>query len=189
MSNLRLSYLQKVWGGGGYISPSPGIYASGLGRKGRPPKKKKKNHGSASVFCNDRALPYAYWVCAARETPIFSPKFPFRSISSLQIFKYFVPEHHQFKVFCRSGDHNFRNFAAQCPPDASYSPFRRPAFSRSSSASSLQSPALVFTLELPELAPEPSIIRSSSIRSPPFFTLPRWPRQCRKACMHGSLSF
>ena len=25
---------------------------------------------------------YAYWVCAARETPIFSPEFPFRSILS-----------------------------------------------------------------------------------------------------------
>ena len=24
---------------------------------------------------------YAYWVCAARETPIFSPEFLFRSIS------------------------------------------------------------------------------------------------------------
>ena len=23
---------------------------------------------------------YAYWVCAARETPIFSPEFPLRSI-------------------------------------------------------------------------------------------------------------
>ena len=28
---------------------------------------------------------YAYWVCAARETPIFSPEFPFRSISFSQI--------------------------------------------------------------------------------------------------------
>ena len=27
---------------------------------------------------------YAYWVCAARETPIFSPEFPFRSISFSQ---------------------------------------------------------------------------------------------------------
>ena len=28
---------------------------------------------------------YAYWVCAARETPIFSPEFSFRSISFSQI--------------------------------------------------------------------------------------------------------
>ena len=28
---------------------------------------------------------YAYWVCAARETPIFSPEFLFRSISFSQI--------------------------------------------------------------------------------------------------------
>ena len=27
------------------------------------------------------SIMYAYWVCAARETPIFSPEFPFRSIS------------------------------------------------------------------------------------------------------------
>ena len=56
---------------------------------------------------------YAYWVCAARETPIFSPEFPFRSISFSQITKKSVPEHHHFKFFggfCRSGDHHFQNF-------------------------------------------------------------------------------
>ena len=37
---------------------------------------------------------YAYWVCAARETPIFSPKF--RSISFSQITKKSVPDHHHF---------------------------------------------------------------------------------------------
>ena len=54
----------------------------------------------------------AYWVCAARETPIFSPEFPFRSISVSQISKKSVPEHHHFTFwggFCRSGDHNFQN--------------------------------------------------------------------------------
>ena len=48
---------------------------------------------------------YAYWVCAARETPIFSPEFPFRSISFSQITKKSVPEHHHFPFFggfCRS---------------------------------------------------------------------------------------
>ena len=56
---------------------------------------------------------YAYWVCAARETPIFSPEFPFRSISFSQITKKSVPEHHHltfFGGFCRSGDHHFQNF-------------------------------------------------------------------------------
>ena len=56
---------------------------------------------------------YAYWVCAARETPIFSPEFPFRSISFSQITKKSVPEHHHFTFFggfCRSGDHHFQNF-------------------------------------------------------------------------------
>ena len=42
---------------------------------------------------------YAYWVCATRETPIFSPEFPFRSISSSQISKKSVPEHHHFTFF------------------------------------------------------------------------------------------
>ena len=40
----------------------------------------------------------AYWVCATRETPIFSPKFPL------------APEHHHFYSFCRSGDHHFHLF-------------------------------------------------------------------------------
>ena len=144
---------------------------------------------------------YAYWVCAARETPIFSPKFPFRSISFSQIFKYSAPQPHHFTVFGRSGDHDFRHFAAhtqpssasslrspalsrpshssslrrgafftlprrsgdsgrpECQPDASYSPFRRPAFTRPSSPSTLQSPAF-------------SRSRSpSSLRRPAFFTL------------------
>ena len=52
---------------------------------------------------------YAYWVCAARETPVFSPDFPFRSISFSQIpKKKCVPEHHHFKYFggfCRSRNH------------------------------------------------------------------------------------
>ena len=41
---------------------------------------------------------YAYWVCAARETLIFSPKFPFRSIFS-QMTKKSGPEHHHFTFF------------------------------------------------------------------------------------------
>ena len=56
---------------------------------------------------------YAYWVCAANETPIFSHEFPFRSISFSQITKKSVPEHHHFTFFggfCRSGDHHFQNF-------------------------------------------------------------------------------
>ena len=36
---------------------------------------------------------YAYWVCAARETPISSPKFPVWSIFSQ------IPEHHHFTFF------------------------------------------------------------------------------------------
>ena len=57
---------------------------------------------------------YAYWVCAARETPIFSPEFPFRSISFSHITNKSVPEHHHFTSFfggfCCSGDHHFQNF-------------------------------------------------------------------------------
>ena len=59
------------------------------------------------------SIMYAYWVCAARETPIFSPKFPFRSISFSQITKISATEHHHltfFCGFCRSGDHHFQSF-------------------------------------------------------------------------------
>ena len=78
----------------------------------------------------------AYWVCAARETPIFSPKFPLRSITILH--------------FCRSGDHHFRNFFTL-----------KPFIARVLARRILQS--------VPETPPS----RSSSIRSSPFFTLPR----------------
>ena len=70
---------------------------------------------------------YAYWVCAARETPIFSPEFPFRSISFSQITKKSVPEHHHFTFFgkfCRSGDLHFH-------AQNGSSSFRSHAFSRS----------------------------------------------------------
>ena len=53
--------------------------------------------------------------------------------------------------------------------------FRRPAFSHSSSPSSLQSPAFARSSS-PSSLRSPAFLRSSSpssIRSPPFFTLPR----------------
>ena len=56
---------------------------------------------------------YAYWVCAARETPIFSPKFPFRSISFHKLPKTPVRSItilHFWADFCRSGDHHFQKF-------------------------------------------------------------------------------
>ena len=56
---------------------------------------------------------YAYWVCTARETPIFSLEFPFRSISFSQISPKSVPEHHHFTFFGR------------------ILPFRRPSFLKS----------------------------------------------------------
>ena len=99
---------------------------------------------------------YAYWVCAARETPIFSPKFPVRSI----IYYYFFYKCQKFRSdaspsysFCRSGDHNFRNFFTFWLFIAAHSRLTQP-----SSPSSLRSPAFS---------------RPSSLRCPPFFTLPR----------------
>ena len=68
---------------------------------------------------------YAYWVCAARETPIFSPEFPFRSISFSQNYQK-NPEHHHFTFFdgfCRSGDHHFQNFFNFNPFIASHGRF------------------------------------------------------------------
>ena len=62
------------------------------------------------------SIMYAYWVCAARETPIFSPEFPFRSISFSQItppkkknpFRS-ITILHFLSGFSRSGDHHFQN--------------------------------------------------------------------------------
>ena len=101
-------------------------------------------------------------LCAARETPIFSPEFPFRSISFSQITKRYQPVHRlswpaqperrfaavlEIRIFtlktdqARSGDSHFHAQTAQL------SSFRSPTFSRSSG----------------------SPFRSSC----PFFTLPR----------------
>ena len=103
---------------------------------------------------------YAYWVCAARETPIFSPEFPFRSISFSQITKKIRSGASPFYIFWRilpfrkpsfPNFFNFNPFIAshgrlspnakrsaaprvssrpERQPDASWQ-FRRLAFSRS----------------------------------------------------------
>ena len=70
-------------------------------------------------------LPYVciLGICAVRETSIFSPKIPFRSISFSQITKKSGPEHHDFRFlggFCRSGDHHFQNFFNSNPFIASH---------------------------------------------------------------------
>ena len=114
---------------------------------------------------------YAYWVCVALETPIFSPKFPIWSISFSQMTQYSAPEHHHFTFFAVSETIIFtislRSSHSSPPavgllqpapgvsgrPDASYSQFRRPPLSRSS------------------LLWSPAFSRSSSVRSPAFFTL------------------
>ena len=128
---------------------------------------------------------YAYWVCAARKTPIFSPEFPFRSISFSQITQKSVPEHHHFICFggfCRSGDHHFQN-------DFNFNPFI--ASTAGSAAAAWRPEIRIFTLKTDQArsgAPHfqaqngsssfrsPAFSRStgSSFRSPgPFFTLPR----------------
>ena len=93
---------------------------------------------------------YAYWVCGARETPIFSPEFPFRSISFSQITQKSVPEHHHytfFDGFCRSGDYHFQNFFNFNPFIASHGRrFRRLKFSRSKRIKLVPEPC-IFTLK------------------------------------------
>ena len=137
---------------------------------------------------------YAYWVCAARETPIFSPEFPFRSISFSQITKKSVPEHHHstfFGGFCRSGDHHFQNVFnlnpfiashgrlspnAKCSADTHFhaqngsSSFRRFAFSRSKRLKFVPEPHIF------KLVPEPHIFTLDREPVPeplPIFNLPR----------------
>ena len=94
-------------GGGGNCHPAPWFFFFFTCQL--------RGYSLARWWCIPPVLPYvyAYWVCAARETPIFSPEFPFRSISFSQISKKSVPEHHHFTFFggfCRSGDHHFQNF-------------------------------------------------------------------------------
>ena len=63
--------------------------------------------------CVDTRYATAYWVCAARETPTFSPDFPFRSIiifTNYQKIRSGASPFYIFGGFCRSGDHNFENF-------------------------------------------------------------------------------
>ena len=119
-----------------------------------------RNHRTTHRGGGGGVLPYVciLWVCAARETPIFSPKFPFRSISLSQMTKKSGPEHHHFtfiavpeSIIFKISFNNFNPFTAshgrlspnakrsaaprvsgrpECQPDASWQ-FRRPAFSRS----------------------------------------------------------
>ena len=114
---------------------------------------------------------YAYWVCAAQETPIFSPKFPFRSISFSQMTKKSGPEHHHFTFFAvpettifkislistrsppsTAGSARTQSSTAsrvsgrpECQPDASWQ-FRRPAFSSSKRLKLVPEPR-IFTLD------------------------------------------
>ena len=57
-----------------YEDCSPLVPQTIIGRSYRPMVPPPGGGGGTSIIM------YAYWVCAARETPIFSPEFPFRSI-------------------------------------------------------------------------------------------------------------
>ena len=134
-------------------------------------------------------------MCSARETPIFSPEFPFRSISFSQITPNSVPEHHHFTFFggfCRSGDHHFQNFFNFNPFIASHGQLR-PNAKRSAAprVSGRSGDIRIFTLKTDQArsgaphfhaqngsssfrSPTFSLSTGSSFRSPcPFFTLPR----------------
>ena len=119
---------------------------------------------------------YAYWICSARETPIFSPEFPFRSISfwknypknpfrSITILHFLadfaVPETIIFKISLNYFNPFIASHGRLSPrvssrperqPDASWQ-FRRLAFSRSKRIKIVPEPR-IFTLDR-ELVPEP----------------------------------
>ena len=138
---------------------------------------------------------YAYWVCAVRETPIFSPKFPFRSISFSQMTQKSSPEHHHFKFFAVPETIIFKfsiistrspppmagpaaprvSGRPECQPDTSWQ-FRRPTFSRSKRLKLGPEPHS-FTLKTAQAqsgAPHFYARPWTSVRRPgPFFTLPR----------------
>ena len=148
-------------------------------------------------------IPYAYWVCAARETPIFSPEFPFRTLIFTNFQKnpfWSITMLHFFGGFCRSGDHLFKISLISTrlsPPtarDGRLSPNAKrsaaPQVSQTRPGSSgdshfhaqnggkLVSPEpRIFKLKTAQArsgAPAFSRFTGSSFRSPcPFFTLPR----------------
>ena len=115
-------------------------------------------------------------MCRARD-PIFSPEFPFRSISFSQITKKSVPEHHHFTFFggfCRSGDHHFPNFFNFNPFIASHGRLSPNAAAPRVSGRSGDSHFHAQNGSSSFRSPTFSRSTGSSFRSPcPFFTLPR----------------
>ena len=116
---------------------------------------------------------YAYWVCAARETPIFSPEFPFQSISFSQITKkktfrsitilnfladFAVSETIIFKIFFHA-----KRSAAPIPEiriftlKTDQARSGAPHFHAQNSSSSFRSPAFSSSKRL-KLDPEPHIL-------------------------------
>ena len=141
---------------------------------------------------------YAYWVCAARETPIFSPEFLFCSISFSQICKInpfqSITILHFFGGFCHSGDHHFQNVLNFNPfiashgrlsPNVKHSAAPRVSQTRPGSSgdshfhaqngsSSFRSRAFSRSTRSSFRSPVFSRSTGSSFRSLcPFFTLPR----------------
>ena len=152
---------------------------------------------------------YAYWVCAARETPIFSPKFPFRSISFSQITKKSSPEHHHFTFFAvpetiifkialisthssppTTGSAPTQSVLRRpglCQPDAS-SQFRRPAFPRSTRLKLGPEPHISTLNTAQARSWSPAFPRSTRLKlgpEPRIFTLDRGARSGARA--HFSL--
>ena len=148
---------------------------------------------------------YAYWVCAARETPIFSPEFPFRSISFSQITKKSVPEHHHFTFsggFCRSGDYHLKIFFNFNPfitphgrlsPNAKHSAAPRVSgrsgdshFHAQNGSSSFRSPAFSRSKRL-KLVPEPRIFKLKTAQARSGAHFHARPRARSGALAHFSL--
>ena len=147
-------------------------------------------------FCEHKVCPgggggyfhmYAYWVCAVRETPIFSLKFLFRSISFSQMTKKIRSGTSPVYMFCRSGDHHFQNFFNFNPFTASHG--RRPRLAAGQSARARRVLAVpetrIFTLKTAQArsgAPQVHAQNgSSSFRSPRIFTLDRGARSGARA--------
>ena len=153
-----------------------------------------KWHWQGTIAEYPRVLPYGYfhmfayyWVCAARDTPIFRPEkaeFPFRSMPiqlpyhfyRLPTIKKSVPEHHHFTFLagvgcCRSGDHHFQNFFNFNPFIASHgrlsSNAKRSAAPRPGLAAG-QSASQTRILAVPETRIFHAQNGSSSFRSPAF---------------------
>ena len=131
-----------------------------------------RSHIQVTPSRESHVMHITYWVCAARETPIFNPKFPLRSISFRSRASPFLVEM-QILNCCRSGDHRFQIFFPFKPVHHRPRPARLPARRVHPSTVSqylVPETPLIPTMSVPEcpiLVPGTPIFTPEPFRRPP----------------------